>query len=152
MAKYADWLEGDNLILLQGWARDGLTDEQIAHNMDISYSTFREWKKKYPSISAALKKTKEIVDMEVENALHKSAMGYFVEEITEELRWNRSKRKYEMVVTKRQKRYIQPSNAAQIFWLKNRKPETWKDKREIDTNTEALERLDAIMDKIGGVD
>lgn len=152
MAKYAEWLEGDNLILLQGWARDGLTDEQMAHNMGISKSTFYEWKKKYSEFSDAIKKTKEIVDIEVENALRKSAEGFYVEETTEELRWNREKGEYEMVVTKRQRKYIPPSNTAQIFWLKNRKPDTWKDKREIDTNAEALERLDAIMDKIGGVE
>ena len=152
MAKYAEWLEGDNLILLQGWARDGLTDEQMAHNMGISKSTFYEWKKKYSEFSDAIKKTKDIVDIEVENALRKSAEGFYVEETTEELRWNREKGEYEMVVTKRQRKYIPPSNTAQIFWLKNRKPDTWKDKREIDTNAEALERLDAIMDKIGGVE
>ena len=43
--KYQKWLEPENLILLEGWARDGLTDEQIAHNMGIAYSTFKEWKK-----------------------------------------------------------------------------------------------------------
>ena len=70
----------------------------------------------------------------------------------EELRWNRDKGDYEMVVTKRTRKFIPPSNVAQIFWLKNRKPDTWKDKREIDTNTEALEKLDEIMDKMGGVE
>lgn len=152
MAKYQEWLEGDNLILIQGWARDGLSDEQIAHNMGIAYSTLREWKKKYSAFSAVLKKTKDVVDKEVENALRKTSEGFYVEETTEELRWNRDKGCYEMVVTKRVKKYIPPSTAAQIFWLKNRKPDVWKDKREIDSNAEALEKLDEIMDKIGGAE
>lgn len=74
--KYEKWLEPDGLLLLQSWARDGLTDEQIAGNMGISHTTLYEWRKKYPNISEALKKGKEVVDVEVENALYKRAIGY----------------------------------------------------------------------------
>ena len=100
MAKgvYKEWLEKDNLLLLQGWARDGLTDEQIAHNMGISTTTLYEWKKKYSEIADTLKKTKEVVDREVENALFKKA--------------------------------IEGDTTAMIFWLKNRRPNDWRDKRE----------------------
>ena len=73
--KYEQWLESDGLILLQGWARDGLTDEQIAHNIGISTVTLYDWKKKYPTISNALKKGKEVVDFAVENALLKKALA-----------------------------------------------------------------------------
>jgi hypothetical protein len=72
---YEDWLADDKLILLEGWARDGLTDEQIAHNMGIGYTTFKEWKSRFPSFAAVLKKGKEVVDFEVENALLKKALG-----------------------------------------------------------------------------
>ena len=37
--KYEYWLTPEGLLKLEGWARDGLTDEQIAHNMCIAYST-----------------------------------------------------------------------------------------------------------------
>lgn len=73
--KYQKWLEPDNLILLEGWARDGLTDEQIAKNMGISRKTLMDWKLKYSDICDTLKKGKEIVDYEVENALLKSALN-----------------------------------------------------------------------------
>lgn len=73
--KYEKWLEPDSLILLEGWARDGLTDEQIAHNMGVAYSTLKDWKNKYSAISAALKKGKEVVDFEVENALYQAALS-----------------------------------------------------------------------------
>ena len=100
MAKgvYKEWLEKDNLLLLQGWARDGLTDEQIAHNMGISTTTLYEWKKKYTEIADTLKKTKEVVDREVENALFKKA--------------------------------IEGDTTAMIFWLKNRRPNDWRDRKE----------------------
>ena len=73
--KYNKWLDADGLILLQGWARDGLTDEQIAHNIGISTVTLYDWKKKFPNISNALKKGKEVVDFAVENALLKKALS-----------------------------------------------------------------------------
>lgn len=73
--KFKKWSEPDGLTLLEGWARDGLTDEQIAQNMGVSTSTFYEWKKKHPEISEALKKGKDVVDYEVENALLKQAMS-----------------------------------------------------------------------------
>ena len=69
--KYEEWRKKEKLILLEGWARDGLTDEQIAKNMGISRSTLSDWKKKYSDISDILKKGKEVVDREVENALLK---------------------------------------------------------------------------------
>ena len=73
--KYEYWLTDEGLTLLEGWERDGLTDEQIAHNMGISRSTLKEWKKRYPAISATLKKGKEVVDFQVENALLESALS-----------------------------------------------------------------------------
>ena len=72
--KYKKWLEKDNLTLLQGWARDGLTEEQIASNIGISRSTLNEWKERFPDISDTLKKGKDVVDFEIENALAQAAL------------------------------------------------------------------------------
>ena len=74
MAK-SKWEEVKNkLVLIEGWARDGLTDEQIADNLNISKDTFYKYKKKHPDFSDSLKKGKEIVDYEVENALLQNAL------------------------------------------------------------------------------
>lgn len=91
--------------------------------MSISYSTFREWKKKYPALSAALKKGKTPVDFEVENALLKRAMGFEYEEtetIIEEVDGKQRKR------IKKIKKVALPETSAIIFWLKNRMPEQWR--------------------------
>lgn len=126
--KYEKWLEPDNLLLLQAWARDGLTDEQIAHNMGIRTSTLYNWKNKYLEISESLKKGKEVVDVEVENALLKRALGYDYNEVTE-IQENG-------VVTQRKvvKKHVVPDVTAQIFWIKNRKPDIWRDIKKIDSN------------------
>lgn len=72
--KYERWLTEDGLILLAGWARDGLTDEIIAKKMGISRSTLNDWKNRYPLISDTLNKNKEIVDYQVESALLAAAL------------------------------------------------------------------------------
>ena len=114
--KYEKWLKAENLLLLEGWARDGLTDEQIAKNIGITVSTYYEWKKKYPEISESLKKGKEVVDYQVENALLSSALD--------------------------------GNTTAQIFWLKNRRPDKWRDKPRDEADTTALDKLDNILNEI----
>ena len=119
--KYEYWQSSDGLLLLQAWARNGLTDEQIARKMDINVSTLYRWKGKYCEICEALKKGKEIVDTLVENALLKRALGYTYKEKTVE-------NGKEKTIIKE----VQPDTTAQIFWLKNRRPDIWRDKQEID--------------------
>lgn len=128
------WLTDDGLTLISGWARDGLIDSQIAKNMNISYTTFKDYKNKYPTISAALKKGKEIIDYEVENALLKRALGYSYKEITREMVFDKVKEQYEMKVTKEVTKEVLPDTTAQIFWLKNRQSQKWRDKPEDTSN------------------
>ena len=125
--KYEEWLEPDGLTLLEAWARNGLTDEQLAHNMGIASSTLREWKKNFQAISAALKKGKEVVDIQVENALFQRATGYNYQESTEEWRPN-ADGELELISKRVQNKHMPPDTTAQIYWLKNRRPDLWRDK------------------------
>lgn len=123
--KYQYWLTKDGLTLLTAWARDGLKDEQIANNIGIASSTLYDWKGKFSEISEALKKGKEIVDIEVENALLKRARGYsYVEKRTEMENGRITKI---VTVTKE----VPPDVGAAAMWLKNRKSKTWRDRPEI---------------------
>ena len=74
--KYEYWLTPEGLLKLEGWARDGLTDEQIATNIGITAKTLYDWKKKYSNICEALKRGKDVVDRRVENALLRRGRGY----------------------------------------------------------------------------
>jgi len=67
------WLKRENLAIIEGWARNGLTDSDIAHNMGIAKSTLCEYKKKSNELSDALKKNKDIADIIIENALYNKA-------------------------------------------------------------------------------
>lgn len=140
MAKYTDWMTQEGLLKISGWARDGLIDEQIAKNIGVSYSTFRDWKKRFPALSAALKESKEVVDRQVENALFKSAVGFIYKE---EAVTNAG----DVVLVKK---YSKPNTTAQIFWLKNRKREQWTDKSEVKVEgTIQTNKLDGILAQLG---
>lgn len=137
--KFHDWLTADGLLMLEAWARDGLTHEQIAHNMGISRETLNIWRKKYIVISDALKTGKLVVDIQVENALFKRAMGYTFTEVTRERVPVHDEETgeitgSEMCVTKEVVKEVQPDVTAQIFWLKNRKPDVWRDRKDLDMN------------------
>lgn len=134
MAKYDDWITDEGLLKIEGWARDGLTDEQISKNIGVAYSTFREWVKKFPAVSAVLKRGKEVVDRQVENALLKRALGYRYDEVTREQVPDPDTGEYKLAITKIVTKEIHPDTTAQIFWLKNRKPDQWRDKREQNIN------------------
>ncbi len=143
-SKIEQWLTPENLIKLEGWARDGLTDEQIATKIGISRSTLSDWKVKYPDISDTLKKGKEVVDVKVENALLKRALGYKYTEVTREPTLNPKTGKFELAVTKTVVKEVVPDTTAQIFWLKNRRPDAWRDKQ--DFSISEIERVKIIDD------
>ncbi len=136
--KYEYWLTPEGLLKLEGWARDGLTDEQISEKMGINRRTLTDWKSKYDPISLTLKRGKEVVDRQVENALLRRALGYEYEEVKEKFECG--------VITERTvtKKEVIPDTTAQIFWLKNRKPDKWRDKPGYEDTSE-LDKLDAIL-------
>jgi hypothetical protein len=136
--KYEQWLTEDGLAKLQAWARNGLTDEQIAHNCGIGVRTLFTWKEKHEPIMQALKEGKEVVDLQVENALFKSACGYDYQEVTEEYNGLG-----ELVSRKVFQKHQPPSNTAQIYWLKNRKRDVWKENHD----KAEIERLRYQLDK-----
>lgn len=125
--KYGRWLTSDGLLLLEAWARDGLTDEQIAHNCGVTTTTLYDWKKRFSAFSEALKKGKEVVDVQVENALLKRALGYDYTEEKVEVETTASGQPVSRKVVQTVKQVV-PDTTAQIFWLKNRKPAAWRDK------------------------
>ena len=109
-------------------AMDGYTDKEIAQKMGISKSTLNNWKKIYPEFMDSLKKGKEPADAEVEQSLFKAAKGYEIEEkkvvIDQE-----SKKAIRIETTVR---HVPPNVTAAIFWLKNRRPDKWRDVNKIE--------------------
>lgn len=124
------WLTEDGLTLLTGWARSGLSNAQIAKNMGVSETAFYDWKSKHTDISEAIQKGKEVVDFEMENALFNRAMG---QEIIEEKTYMKDDGTGKKVKHVEKVKKQLPSDAtSMIFWLKNRQPDRWNDRRQIE--------------------
>lgn len=152
--KWEKWLTPEGLLLIEGWKRDGLSDEQVARNMGCSYSTLRAWAEKFPAVSAALKKGREVVIREVENALVKRARGYSYTEETRERKFNNRTGEFELVVTKSVQKTVPPDVGAIAFYLKNVDPSNWRDKQNIELSSQKddMAKMDDILRQMGMID
>ena len=111
--------------------------------MGISPATLYKWKNEHLEFSEALKRGKSPVDFEIENMLLKRAKGYEYEETVEEVTEapNGEKTKHKRIT----KKHMPPDTTALIYWLKNRKPEQWRDRREIAVAESALSAADEML-------
>jgi len=126
--KYEEWLTEEGLFKIEGWAKRGLTELQIAKDcIGVSMSTLSEWKVKFPEIAEALKTGKVIPDMQVEGALFKNAMGYDVEETKVVV-----DKAGQPIRIEKTKKHIRPDTTAQIFYLQNRMPDVWRNVQRIE--------------------
>ena len=140
MAKYEEWLTEEGLLKLQGYARDGMVNREIAEAVGISRTTLDKWTKKYPQIAEVLKCGKEVADRKVENALFERCTGKVmrlkkpvkIKKVEFDKKTGRKISETEEIVESITEEYIQPDTKAIQFWLINRKPEKWKNKVEIE--------------------
>ena len=119
-----EWLEADGLMLIESWARDGYTVQDIATRIGVVQQTLRAWMNKYPEIKQAVNNGRELVDYKVENALLKAALGYK----TKEVRVATIIRNGKTIETQKEtiEREQAPNVSACQAWLYNRKPKVWK--------------------------
>lgn len=119
-----DWLEADGLILLESWARDGYTIQDIATRVGVSQQRFRVWMNEYPEIKKAVNNGRELVDYKVENALLKSALGYKTREVkvTAKIKDGKVVEETKETIDKE----FAPNVSACQVWLYNRVPKKWK--------------------------
>ena len=108
---------------IKAWCRDGATDEIICGKLGVGVSNFSRYKNQYPELADVLRENKDIVDMQVENALLKNALGYEYDEVKTIIEDIGGKKTARKEITKK---FIPGDAKAQMFWLKNRKPEMWK--------------------------
>ena len=120
------------MFLIEHWVKDGLTDEQIAKRLRVAYSTFREYIKKHKELDEVIKRSKEIIDYEVEESLYKKCVGHYAKEqkafkckeVYYDDNNNRCERETVQVVDV--DTFIPPDTMAMAIWLNNRKPGSWR--------------------------
>jgi hypothetical protein len=103
----------------------GGTDKKIAEFLEITESTLNKWKLDHPEFSESLKKGKEVADANVTESLYNRAIGYAHPE--EKVFIDKGQ-----IITYQTTKHYPPDTTAIIYWLKNRQPEVWRDKQEID--------------------
>ena len=131
------WESNRGLNLIEGWARDGLTNEQICNNIGISVTTFWRWAKASAKIENAITHARNEVDFEIENILFKTATGFTYQEEAV------TKDGDIVTVTK-----FQPPNLeAQKFILTNRKNGKWRARQDVNLNAEADIKVSSKSDK-----
>lgn len=101
----------------------GAKDKELADFFEVSEQTLNTWKKEYPDFLESLKKGKEIADSEVGERLFQRATGYSHPDV------HISNYQGEITKTSITKHYA-PDTTACIFWLKNRRPDLWRDRLE----------------------
>lgn len=143
-----DYLTDDGLLLLEGWARDGIPDKVIAKNkIGISESTFSQWKLREPVISSALKKGRAPVAEEIESTMYDMCRVQIYKDTVEEITTDANGKvisKHKRITT----REVAPNSTLIIFALKNLKPEKWRDRQIIGTDNEG--QLARLIDGLKG--
>lgn len=148
--KFHDWLTPDSLLIIKGWARDGLTNKEIAEKIGIHISTFCDWLNNFPELSEALKTGRQPVLVKVEDTFFdKKLQGYFVEEeITEKTVQKDSNGDVVGIIDHKRinKRYIPPDTTAMIFYMKCRMPEKYNDRINVSVDDKRNGQLADLID------
>ena len=125
------WISPEGLMLIECWARDGLSKAEVATKIGVSQKTFWEWRKYHEELEEALSKGREVIDYEVENALKKIALGCekrVMKTTTTNIPDENGNFfcKTEMTVET-----VLPNATACMAWLNNRNPDKWKRNRDL---------------------
>ena len=130
--------------LAEQYAGLGYTISQIAKRLHISRQTLYDWRKLYPEFLEGIDRARGIVDDKIEQKLFNRATGIRYTETT------REKVGGKMVITKKVSKFAVPDVAAMFIWLKNRRPEQWRDRRDV-KHSGAIIHFDSIVyDAVNG--
>lgn len=122
---FDEWTSPEGLERLRQLTADGATDAEIAKVIGCAKKTLYEWRRS-PEFREATAAGKAVADQKVEDSLFRRACGYDVRETTTEYSGG-----IEVAKTVRTK-HIPPDTTAIIFWLKNRRPDEWRDRQKVE--------------------
>ncbi len=125
--------------LVYWMAKNGLTDAQMAEQLHITEQTLNNWKVRHSEFFESIKKGKEQIDVLVQGSLLQRALGYEYEEIHKEKVDGR------MTVMKKIRKHVHPEVVAQIFWLKNRCPDEWRDRKALEITGEGGKPIQVVF-------
>jgi transposase len=121
----------------------GATDEEIADFFGVQTRTIYRWKAAHPEFSQAIKTAKELADERVERSLYQRACGYETDAVKIFMPASASKPVYAEYKEK-----VAADTTAAIFWLKNRRKETWADTKDVNVNMSLSDQFEALLAEI----
>lgn len=116
-------------LLARYHMRGGATREELAAHLGVSLTTLYEWQSRYPDFAEAIKTTAKEANLAVEDSLYKRAMGYEYEEVETVITGEGERLRKQVKKTVKR---VAPDVTAQIFWLKNRERDRWRDKHDLE--------------------
>ncbi|MDO4694965.1 MAG: helix-turn-helix domain-containing protein [Eikenella sp.] len=102
----------------------GATDDELADFFGVSVATLNNWKTARPEFLESIKKGKMLADAEVGKRLYQRALGYDAPD----------------------GKHYPPDTVAAIFWLKNRRPQAWRDKPEPDNGEQEAAPVKVVVE------
>ena len=149
-----DWARPQGAALLASWSASGATVSQIASRIGVTVSTLRRWRATHVEIARALDEADDLATTKVEAALYRRALGFDTEETTTTITEGPlgTTEQTKVVV-----RHVAPDVKAATFWLKNRAPDRWSDRTEVEHTinimeeqaTELMSVMDTALDQLG---
>jgi transposase-like protein len=124
---------------VQQWVQDGIVNHEIAARLGIVESTLYDWKNTFPEFAEAFEIGHHYRHQNVKNSLYKKCNGFEYDEVTKERMEVKGKNpedppKFKMVVTKKVRKFVVPSDSAIEFYLTNHLPDEYKHKSEVNNN------------------
>ena len=120
-----DYADQEFLLEMEGLARDGWDDMQIAGKYLLEPTYFCRLKDKYPQLSQALKRGRKPLNMIVENSLYKRAIGLKVKTVVRRWMPKPDGGNTDIEIIQETETELPPDTGAAMAWLKQRKPEQW---------------------------
>lgn len=136
VGKYETYVE-PYLGKIHEWVEAGITEEEIAKKLRISYSVFRKYKHLHEALMSTLKKAADLNTEKVVSSLLQNALGGKVQ-LIKQFKLKRKIYDEKGRVTKEEEylkegveeTYVKPDVIAQMYWLNNRDPQNWKARQE----------------------
>jgi hypothetical protein len=119
----------------------GADDNRLASMFDVDVSTVNRWKLAHEEFRASIKRGKEIADAEIAHSLYHRAKGYSHEAV--KIFNNQGE-----IIKENYIEHYPPDTGAAMAWLKNRDPQRWRDKQEVEHSGEVKQTVSHDLRKL----
>lgn len=127
---YEKYVRGKEEIIIAD-SRNGADNAGLAKRLGCGKTTFSKLLKNYPEFKLLVREGKHDADLKVVSALYKRALGFEYEETTTKVSVD-SQGNGTTTYVEKSKKQVPPDTAAAFIWLKNRMPQEWRDKHDVE--------------------